>query len=98
MGDLTTGAKKDMFLFKEMERKILHVIAGCFNLEWPMPEIVKEVDLRTLATERRDVMRNTEWDWELGVEPYDQLIKPIDYIQAEVSFLSRFNVIVGAKR
>lgn len=95
MGDLTTGAKKDMHLFKEMEQKILHAIAGCFNLEWPMPEIVKEADLRALATERRDVMRKTEWDWEIGVEPYDQFIMSMDYIQAEVSFLSRYNTIIS---
>lgn len=98
VGDLSSSLKKDMHVFKEMEQKILHVIAKHFGLEWPMPKEVKEADGRTLATERRDVMRYAGLDWELDAEPYDQIIKPIGYDQAEVSFLSRYDIIRGVKK
>lgn len=98
IGDLSSPVKKDMFLFKEMERKILRVIAGCFGLKWPVPQAIKEADLRMRATERRDVMRRTYWDWEIGAEPYEQFIMPIGSIQAEVSFLSRYNTIIGTRK
>jgi len=97
LGDIVSPVKQHMHVFKEMEQKVLHTIAKRFNLEWPMPRTIKEADFRMLATERRDVMRATEWDWDIGAKPYDQFIMPTDCTQAEVSFLSRYNTIIGSK-
>ncbi len=94
IGDIAGPTKQNMYLFKEIEQKILHVVATHFGLEWPMPQIVKDVDSRMLATERRDVMKPSDFDWGLTAEPYKQYIKvPMDSIQAEVSFLSRYDII-----
>lgn len=98
LGDVVTQMKRRMYIYKEMEQKVLRTIAEHFNLEWPMPRTIKEADLRMLVTEKRDVMRATDLDWELEAKPYDQFIMPIGCVQAEISFLSRYDTIIGLSK
>ena len=49
--------------FQAVEDRLMEVIADVYGLQLPMPEIVKDLDLQMLATERRDVMGASPLSW-----------------------------------
>ena len=55
--DLPRALKAALPAYKELEHRIERCIAKAFSLQYPWPPGVKEVDLRVLAAEHRDVMR-----------------------------------------
>ena len=61
-----------------MEKRIETVIAEAFDLQLPIPKCVKEVDLRLLATERRDLMATPPIPWVSteNVKPFGDKILP----------------------
>lgn len=83
--------------FAAAEDELLKVVARRFGLAWPMPAIVKEVDLRMLATERDLLMHagSEAWGDLYGVERFAELLTPgalgWDWQTAKSQFLARFN-------
>lgn len=50
-------------LYKEVEHKLELVIASKFNLEYPMPALIKVTDSRMLLTEKRDLLADPPGAW-----------------------------------
>jgi len=72
------------------------VIAACFKLgAKSIPTYVKQIDLRCLATERRDLMATPPevWNGTLGVEFLPTTIAPLEWREAEKAFLHLFEVL-----
>jgi hypothetical protein len=90
LSDLPRPIKSKMPWFRRVEDRLLALIAERFELAWPMPAAVAEVDSRLLATEARDLMRRPPAAWELGVEPYPEPIAPWQAGRAERRFLDRY--------
>lgn len=90
LSDLPRPIKSKMPWFRQVEDRLLALIAERFELAWPMPTAVAEVDSRLLATEARDLMRPPPASWDLGVEPYPEPITPWEASLAEQRFLDRY--------
>ncbi|MGI9491316.1 MAG: hypothetical protein ACR2QF_02705 [Geminicoccaceae bacterium] len=91
--DVHTELKERMPGFRDMEDSIEKAIANRFNLP-PMPKsVIKHVDRRMLATERRDVMSDNGPEWESlkGVDPYETHIIIWSMEQAHTEFMDRYN-------
>lgn len=94
LADVARPVKALLPNYKEIEDGLYRVIAEKFGLPPVIPPSVKEVDLRLLATERRDVMtHHLEWD----VIDKDERVKPLDWgivpwnpIHARGRFLDRY--------
>lgn len=70
--------------------RLHRVIAEKFQLPWPIPEAIHEVDRRMLATERRDLMVPMDWG-RVGAEPFAELLTlPWAPPAIEEMFLYRF--------
>ena len=84
--------------FEIIEGRILRAVASRFDLPWPIPDEVLDVDLRLRATEFRDLFRgkrppNVE---AVEAEPYDvPLPRRWSAEQAEAAWLARFEAIFG---
>jgi len=63
-----------------------------FDLPGSETPIVKRIDLRLLATEKRELMQQALLPWGVleGVEPYAQHIEPWGYEKSFREFLNRF--------
>jgi hypothetical protein len=83
--------------FAEAEDRLMQSICRRFGLAATMPESVKQADLRMLATERRDLMRETSHDWGSldQVESYTEHVIPWCWQDAEFFFLQRFRELAG---
>jgi 5'-deoxynucleotidase YfbR-like HD superfamily hydrolase len=84
-------------LFTQYENKLWKVIAKKFDLMPNMAAEVEKMDRIMLATERRDIMLHTGFDWSShahGVSrdlvPLEQRIVPWSPLSAERAFLRRF--------
>jgi uncharacterized protein len=86
--------------YKEAEVRLERIIAEKFGLPWPMPAEVKEIDLKLLATERRDLMNTPPIQWvsTRDVEPLAALVVPWPADVAEKLFLLRFRELTGGPR
>lgn len=85
-----------MLSFAEAEDRILHRIAFCFGLSWPMPPAVMQVDRRVAATERRDLMASDlDWCETDQLEPYPHEIKPLKWKAARQLFLETYERLAG---
>ncbi len=92
LADVARPVKRFLGGYKEAEERLERVIAERFGLEWPMPECVKVIDIRLLATERRDLMSRPPIPWvsTRDVEPLPDRIHPWPPSVAESRFLERF--------
>lgn len=94
----TPHAVTDQFVpWEYMELHIADLIAAKFELPLSAEtkDVVKQADMRMLATEKRDVMlhpRTPEMEWELikDIEPYREMCSPVRPEYAEIMFLERF--------
>lgn len=78
--------------YREAELRAEVVISEVFELPNPFPSLVKEVDLRLLATERRDLLPpGGRWKILEGIEPYEWEITPWPPEVARQLFLSAFS-------
>lgn len=77
IGDLPRPAKQNMPQFKAVEERIDEAVARRFDLEYPHPAWLKDVDTRILVDERAAVMRRSGNAWSidgqlpLGVRPWN---------------------------
>lgn len=79
--DLPRPIKAMLPDYKKMEDRVLRAIATRFDLSWPMPDVVKELDNRILHNEQKWVMRAGKRPWNLPGEPLP--IKPIEPMSIE---------------
>lgn len=66
LGDVIRPLKRFIPGYHEIEDTLARVIAEHFNLPWPMPEAVKEIDNRILLDEFRQNMKRPD---EVGGDP-----------------------------
>lgn len=79
------------------EENLMKCIAAKYNLSWPMPDIVKQMDLAMLATERFQLMGQPPIPWTSteGAEPIPCKIEEWDWKSAKMEFLIRFGEYFG---
>lgn len=88
VGDLVSPVKALLPEFEIIESRIHWAIAQKFNLETPLPKVVKQMDRRLLATEVRDLITKDLKSWNIGEdEPFDFPIIPWPPEVAEARFL-----------
>lgn len=100
LGDVSTPLKRMLPDYKTIETNVELVIAEKYGIPYPMRQHVKHADLVMLATEKRDLLPcgNFEyWDILDGIIPLDSKIIPHTALQAERSFLERFNYLTRGK-
>lgn len=92
LADVSTPIKHALHNYEGIEMGLWRVIAERFNLPDHWLSAVKTADLRSLATERRDLMpyHPGEWDTLRGVEPLEQRIVPLEPKAAKRLFLETF--------
>lgn len=91
VGDVAKPLKDLLPEYRLIEKRVEAVIADRFGVSNPLPPEVKEADVRMLATEQRDLMRNRDdWDYCRGREPYPVTIVPWTAEEARAAFLKRF--------
>lgn len=95
--DVSRPVKGYLANYREAEERLERVIAEKFGLPWPMPEAVKVIDLKLLATERRDLMNTPPIPWvsTRDVEPLAERIAPWPADVAENLFLMRFRELTA---
>lgn len=94
LGDLPRPVKQQLPQFSDAEDRLLELIAGHFNLGWPMPAQVKRADDIMLVTEARDLM-GMEWFVGPDIRPEAQRVMPVGPAEAERMFLARFEQLAG---
>ncbi len=96
IADLARPVKhsREMRVYRDLEQVIMMCIADKFDLPWPMPVEVKDVDSRACATEARDLMSPLLPGWELKAEPLNyHKVMPLAPGEAEQTFLARWRFI-----
>ena len=91
MADISRPLKHapEMSRYRTAEKTLSRVIERRFGLS-AEPKEVKHVDRRMCATEMRDLMGSTPYDFGLGVVPFDFIIRGQYPLEAEEEFLERF--------
>lgn len=95
VGDLPRPLKRMsvMKIYGEIEDKILEVIFSKYCIHM---KDYKWADNILLATEKRDLLKPLQWDWELP-EPLDEDIMPKTSLYVEQAFLNTFHRLMYAK-
>jgi hypothetical protein len=79
MQDMISPWKALMPDFKQHELRVAEAIAKKFDLDWPDPDYVKELDWRILADERDQCMATAPLDWGIGdAKPLGIVVKWYD--------------------
>ena len=90
LGDVSSPLKSLLPQYQELETHVTQLIARKFNLPYPYPAIVNEIDKRMLVTEFRDLLKDADWT-SFPWKPYDFKIEPWSMDRAEQEFLKRFH-------
>jgi len=95
IGDVATPLKRQLFDYAEIERKVERAIAERFNLTLPMSTHVHRADQIMLATEKRDLMPESD-DWFSGTDilPLTTKLEPVSPAVAKAMFLARYNHLI----
>jgi len=91
VNDLARPLKHDPLLagYREAEDRVLRAIADRFDLTWPMPEAVHEVDVKLSSNERADLFPGQEEVRGRGL-PNLGRVRGLAPAEAEAEFLKRF--------
>jgi 5'-deoxynucleotidase YfbR-like HD superfamily hydrolase len=90
--DLPRPVKHAIPGYRDIEERLMAIIAFCFSLPLQMPPSVKIADNRALATERRDLMATPPIPWiqTENVEPFPNRIEAVSPARAKQMFMDRF--------
>ena len=97
IADLPKPVKIHLAQYNRLENGVLLAVATAFDLPWPMPDEVRDIDVRMIKTEHRDVMVPHGRHWaqddleDLGIE-IAELWSPK---RAEAEFLTYFDHYTG---
>lgn len=101
IADLASPIKKQMSGYKEVEEGLQKVIYSKYDLPWPEPAVIKEVDLRMLVTEARDLMPPSwlvrHWDKYQALPYQDLHIPGWSWDVAKTRYLIKFDELVRAR-
>lgn len=95
IGDITSPLKKILPEYQSIEHLMYKDLSKYFGFPSVITKEVKEIDIRMLATEKRDLMpkEKTEWPFLNGFEPYEDKIRPWSPRKAKKEFLKRYKYI-----
>jgi hypothetical protein len=88
--DIPSPLKSLLPQYKDIEQRLERVIAKKFNLVFPFPAGVKEIDMRVLVTEMRDLTTFKGWK-DIPFTPLDKKIVPWNSSRAHKEFMDRYN-------
>lgn len=101
IGDVSSPLKQLLNDYKVIEDRVEAVTARQYGLPHPMSDTCKAIDLRMLATEKRDMMPEDDdadtWKIIKGVEPLPFEIKPWSRAESYHRFLHRFHFLKEGK-
>ena len=90
--DIPRPAKLIMPEYKGIEAKLEECIFTAFGLEYPMPNLVNELDTAMLATEAPVLMKKPPVPWgAMDVQPLPIKFMDLDMKAVEVLYLKLFN-------
>jgi hypothetical protein len=97
LNDIASPVKRDsMFAgYRFAEARLMKVIVERFSLWLEEPNKVRDADLRALATEARDLMKDPPALWDKLPEPLERRIRTWSPRKAERQFLKRFRSLGG---
>jgi len=103
IGDVPTPLKSMMPEYRKIEDKVAVVVADRFDLIYPLPQVVKDLDRRILVDERKWLMHSNHFSFPDGNDPWklDGVeglgIQPIGWgpSTANREFMYRFKAISG---
>ena len=92
LGDINSPLKRCLPEYRKIEKNLHEAIMNKFNLKTEIPQIVKDVDLKLLFTEKRDLFKH-KLDWSNEVEPYT--FNTLDIIEEvkNIDFLEMFKLL-----
>lgn len=95
LGDITRPLKQMLPEYKRIETEVERAILDRFGVIWPLPQQVKQADLRVLAAEQKQIMPEGTDGWVRGqkVEPAPIVVRHLSPDAAKSLFLSRFEAL-----
>lgn len=81
--------------YREAEGELMYAVAERFDLGWPMPDEIHDLDVTMLVTEQRDLMPQSGEPW-YPVQAVNRIIQPRLAPVAKCSFLMAFALLGGA--
>lgn len=102
--DIPSPIKEHFPGYSALEDKWDEVIAAKYGFPYPLPEEVKEADMRALALERRDLFSNSpeEWSALVGIEPPSWFqsgsLVPWQWEYAKAQFLGMYTQLTAGWR
>jgi hypothetical protein len=82
--------------YRKVESVLMIAIAEKFNLIYPIPDEVKDIDNRFIQTEARDLGLLCEGFPSYG-EPFKTKITPVPPINAKMSFIDWYDILTDKK-
>jgi 5'-deoxynucleotidase YfbR-like HD superfamily hydrolase len=89
LGDISSPLKSLLPDYRAIELRVEGIVREKFGIMGEWDEVVKEADLRALATEKRDLMPDSPI-WSLDVEPFGPPLEHWGFFAARERFLSRY--------
>lgn len=87
--DVNSPLKSLLPQYKEIENRAEKVIAKKYGIPYPHPPIVKEIDIRMLVTEMKQLIRGDDWK-HAPLQPFDIKLPCWNFAKAKREFLKRF--------
>lgn len=96
INDISKPLKNLLPQYCKIEDDIWLKIAEKFGLPEEIPALVKEVDLRLLVTEKRDLLETEPDEWTIidKIKPYEEKIIPWSPEYAKERFIKTFNLLI----
>lgn len=96
IADIPRPIKPYLANYAAIEDHLMTAIAAKFDLSWPMPSEVKEIDGRILSNEKAALLGPAPQPWTLYGDPLPDLaISGWTPAEAEIAFLMAYNAFGG---
>ncbi len=96
--DINSPLKNLLPDYKAMEKVVDELCMRRFGLNYPISPVVKDMDLRLLTTELRDLMPGEDYKIiEKDYPPLEEVIEPWTQDYAKYTFLKEFYALYGAE-